>query len=222
MGKLYTVATPIGNLGDVTYRAIAILKEVDLIACEDTREARKLLDYYQVTTPLLSYHAQSGFHKEEKILQLLQTGKSVALISDRGTPTISDPGASLVRKALAKSLTVIPIPGASALITALQASGADTAAFSFLGFIPHKKGRQTFLKNALDRKETVVFYESCHRVEKCLQQLLEHGAEKRQIIIARELTKQFEEFMRGTAAEVLQKLQQKPIRGEFVVILERV
>lgn len=222
-GTLYIVATPIGNRTDITYRAVEVLGMVDLIACEDTRETQKILEMYTLSTPTISYHAQSAPSREDELLQHLAEGKNLALVSDRGTPGISDPGSRLIRRAIEAGCTVVPIPGASALITGLQASGADTTAFTFLGFIPHKKGRQTFLHNALERTETVVWYESPHRIIKCLQQLIESGVNERYCIVARELTKQYEEFLRGTTAEILQQLtQRESIKGEFVVILDRV
>lgn len=218
---LYVVATPIGHLDDMTLRAIETLKTVEYIACEDTRETKKLLDHFGIQTRCVSYHAQSLDAVEDRILADLQAGKQIALVSDRGTPGISDPGQRLIARTVEAGIRAVPIPGASALISALQASGASTQSFLFLGYLPHKKGRQTFLTNALATAHTVVFYESPHRILKCLAQLVELGAGDRRVIIARELTKMYEEFLRGTAQELLSELESRPaIQGEFVVILD--
>lgn len=216
------VATPIGHLEDITFRAVRVLQEVEVIACEDTREAKKLLDRYAISTRTISYHAQSADAREDQILaDLVEHGMRIALIADRGTPGVSDPGVRLIQRAIAAGVSVVPIPGASAVITALQASGASTQQFVFLGFIPHKKGRQTFVRDALSRSETIVFYESPHRILKCFSQLVEEGAGERRLIVARELTKVHEEFLRGSAQEILDILSQRPaVQGEFVVILD--
>ncbi|HLD22102.1 MAG TPA: 16S rRNA (cytidine(1402)-2'-O)-methyltransferase [Patescibacteria group bacterium] len=222
-GILYTIATPIGNLEDITYRAIRILHEVDRIICEDTRETLKLLQNYDITSkrPLLSYHAQSSIFRENEILSYLQKGETIALVADRGTPGISDPGSRLIHRAVAIGATIIPIPGPAAFLAALQASGAATKAFSFLGFLPHKKGRQTILQHALAQADTVVFYESPHRIIKCLEQLIAFGSSDRPIILARELTKKHEEFLRGTAQALLDELKNREaVYGEFVVIID--
>lgn len=221
-GTLYTVATPIGNLGDMTFRAVEILKQVDVIACEDTRETLKLLQHYNIHTPLKSYHAQSSQQTEDSIVELLQAGKSVALVCDRGTPGISDPGSRLIERAVHDSIPVVPIPGACAVTASLQAAGVSTKSFVFLGFIPHKKGRQTFIQTVLEQTHTVVFYESPHRILKCLQQFIELGIGDRPLVVARELTKQYEEFLRGTAEHILHELQSRPsVQGEFVVIVDQ-
>ncbi|MEI8270630.1 MAG: 16S rRNA (cytidine(1402)-2'-O)-methyltransferase, partial [bacterium] len=179
MSKFYVVATPIGNMGDITYRAIETLKEVDLILCEDTRMTKRLLDKYAINKPTMSYHAQSKLSKTDKIFELLEEGKNLALVSDAGTPGISDPGAMLVSQIKAHStssgsnekIEVIPIPGPSAVITALSASGLPTHEFTFLGFLPHKKGRETLFKEIAEAKRTMVFYESPHRILKTLESL---------------------------------------------------
>ncbi|MFH1426075.1 MAG: 16S rRNA (cytidine(1402)-2'-O)-methyltransferase [Candidatus Kerfeldbacteria bacterium] len=218
-GLLYTVATPIGNLGDMTVRAVSVLTSADLIACEDTRETRKLLDHYGVEAGdrLLSYHAQSRDSREDELVAALQEGKNVALVSDRGTPGISDPGSRLIVRAVELGITVVPIPGPSALVAALQAAGVSTSSFLYLGFMPHKKGRQTLLQEVASEKRTIVFYESPHRILKTLEALKDCG---RRIVLARELTKMHEEFIRGTAAQVLAELQSRDkILGEFVVIV---
>ncbi len=221
--KFYVVATPIGNMGDITLRAIETLKSVDLILCEDTRETRKILQKYNINKPTMSYHAQSKLAKTDKIFALLEEGKNLALVSDAGTPGISDPGSMLVSQIkahLSDSVDVIPIPGASAVITALSASGLPTHEFTFLGFLPHKKGRETLFKEIAESKRTMVFYESPHRILKTLESLAKFCPNKK-ICIARELTKIYEEFKTGLPAEVLEYLTQNPVKqkGEFTVIV---
>jgi len=225
MSKFYVVATPIGNLGDITFRAVGILKTVDLILCEDTRETKKILDKYEISKPTMSYHAQSKLAKEDKIFELLEAGKDLALVSDAGTPGISDPGAMLVSKIkehFNDRVKVIPIPGATALITALSACGLPIHEFTFLGFLPHKKGRETLFKEIAQAKRTFVFYESPHRILKTLESLVKFCADKdKKVCIARELTKIYEEFKIGTPLEVLEYFNKNPDkqRGEFVVIV---
>jgi len=223
MPKFYVVATPIGNMGDITLRAIDTLKEVDLILCEDTRVTKKLLDKYQINKPTISYHAQSKLAKTDKIFAFLEEGKNLALVSDAGTPTISDPGAMLISKIKEKfndEVQVIPIPGASALIAGLSACGLTTHEFTFLGFLPHKKGRETLFKEIALSKRTMVFYESPHRILKTLESLAKFSPNKK-VCIARELTKIYEEFKTNTPAEVLKYLleNKEKQRGEFTVIV---
>ncbi|KKR70624.1 MAG: Ribosomal RNA small subunit methyltransferase I [Candidatus Nomurabacteria bacterium GW2011_GWB1_40_7] len=224
MSKFYIVATPIGNMGDITLRAIETLKSVDLILCEDTRETKKILDKYNISKPTMSYHAQSKLTKVDKIFELLEEGKNLALVSDAGTPGISDPGALLVSKIKEKfdekDVQVIPIPGATALITALSGSGLPTHEFTFLGFLPHKKGRETLFKEITQSKRTVVFYESPHRILKTLESLVKFCPHKN-VCIARELTKIFEQFKTGSPAEILEYFKTNPDkqRGEFTVII---
>jgi len=222
MSKFYVVATPIGNMGDVTYRAIEILKEVDLILCEDTRMTKRLLDKYFINKPTMSYHAQSKLSKTDKIFELLEEGKNLALVSDAGTPGISDPGAMLVSQIKEKlnDTEVIPIPGATALITALSASGLPTHEFTFLGFLPHKKGRETLFKEIADAKRTMVFYESPHRILKTLESLNKFCPDKK-VCIARELTKIYEEFKTGSPSDILEYLTKNPVKqkGEFTVLV---
>ncbi len=223
MTKFYVVATPIGNLEDITLRALRVLKEVDLILCEDTRQTRKLLDKYGIKKELLSYHSHSKLSKEEKIFELLEEGKDLALVSDAGTPGISDPGVVLIseiKKHFADRVKVIPIPGATALITALSASGLPSHEFTYLGFLPHKKGRETLFKEIAQSKRTMVFYESPHRILKTLESLQKFCPDKK-VCLARELTKIYEEFKVGSPAELLEYLKQNPEkqRGEFVVIV---
>lgn len=222
-GILYIVATPIGNLEDITLRALRVLKEVDCILCEDTRTTKKLLDKYDIHTKTMSYHAHSTNAKESAIIRLLTEGQNLALVSDAGTPCISDPGVLLVAniyKELGDDAHVVPIPGASALISSLSASGVSAANFTFLGFLPHKKGRATIFKEIAQAENAIVFYESTHRIMKTLLSLDETIGE-RHIVIAREVTKQFEEFVRGTPKEVLKHFtsNNEKQRGEFVVIV---
>jgi len=236
MSKLYVIATPIGNLEDVTLRALRVLKESDLILCEDTRVTKKLLQKYDINVPTMSYHSHSKLSKVEKIIGLLKGGVTLALVSDAGTPAISDPGVLLVskiRSELGDDVSVVPIPGASALTTALSAAGVSVSEFLFLGFLPHKKGRETLFREIGSSKRTVVFYESPHRIIKTLTSLHTHlevklpsGRENkgkiRKITVARELTKIYEEFTAGTSEELLQYFtdNKEKQKGEFVVIVE--
>ena len=222
-GTLYIVATPIGNLEDITLRALRILKEVDCILCEDTRTTAKLLNKYDIHTKTMSYHAHTTLSKQSAIIRMLEEGKNLALVSDAGTPCISDPGVLLVR-AVRDSMgeaSVVPIPGPSALITSISASGVSSAEFTFLGFIPHKKGREKIFKEIALSDRTIVFYESTHRIMKTLASLDIHKSDSN-VVIARELTKQFEEYVRGTPKEVLEYFttNSDKQRGEFVVIVE--
>ena len=216
---LFIVATPIGTLGDMTFRAVETLKSVDLVAAEDTRTAKKLFAKFDVHTQLLAFHAHSSLKTAENIIKQIKNGKSVALISEAGTPGISDPGYVLVHTAVEAGVKVVPIPGASAVITALSASGLPTDKFVYLGFLPTKKGRKTIMESLREEKRTVVFYESPHRVQKTISQLVEILGDERKIVIARELTKIYEEFFRGTLIEALDFIQAKKPRGEFTVIL---
>lgn len=222
-GILYIVATPIGNLEDITLRAIRILKEVDCILCEDTRVTATLLRKYDIHTKTMSYHAHSTSAKESAIIRMLKEGKNLALVSDAGTPCISDPGVMLVanvREVLGPDAHVVPIPGPSALISALSASGLSSAGFLFLGFLPHKKGRETIFKEMSQSDGMTVFYESTHRVLKTLLSLDSHMP-LCTVVIAREITKQFEEFVRGTPKELHQYFttNKDKQRGEFVMIV---
>lgn len=224
-GKLYVIATPIGNLEDITLRAIRVLKEVDLILAEDTRVTRKLLNHYDIKTPTESYHSKSKLSKVDKILNLLEEGKQLALVSDAGTPTISDPGVILVSKIKEKfgdDVSVIPIPGPSAVTAALSVSGVPASEFLFLGFLPHKKGREKLFKEIAESKRTVAFYESPHRILKTLQSLKDHLDQKQTVVIGRELTKIFEEIISGTPEELLNYFEKhkEKVKGEFVVIVE--
>ncbi|MBF0913488.1 16S rRNA (cytidine(1402)-2'-O)-methyltransferase [Candidatus Gracilibacteria bacterium] len=222
---LYIVATPIGNLEDITLRAINTLKEVDLIACEDTRTSSVLLNHYGIKKPLLSFHSHSGVTKIDKIMDYLQNGKKVALISDAGTPGISDPGYILIKEAILQNIEVVPIPGVTAFTTALMGSGMQMNHFLYLGFLPIKKGRQTLFKTLLERREsklseTIVIYESVHRILKTLTELGEYFGADQKIVVARELTKKFEEFLRGSISEILLYFEENPskLKGEFVIL----
>lgn len=216
MGKLYIVATPIGNLEDITLRALRILKEADLVLCEDTRVTRKLLEHYNIRTKTLSYHQHSGKIKSEKVLSQLSQGRSLALVTDAGTPGLSDPGGKLVEEALASGCKIESIPGPSALIAAISISGVPVDRFLYLGFLPHKKRRQTLINQISESKYPVVLYESVHRINKLLSEL----SPLSRIVVARELTKKFETIYRGTVKEVQKQLKPSETKGEFVVIIE--
>lgn len=221
---LYIVATPIGNLEDITLRAINILSNSDLILAEDTRVTKVLLERYNIKKEVLSYHQHSDFKKIDHVIELLKQGKTLSLVTDAGTPAINDPGSHLVSEALKiiPDLKIVPIPGPNAAITALSVSGFPTDEFVFLGFPPHKKGRQTFFKNISEIESTIVFYESKHRILKALENLEKlSGLGERKMMIARELTKQFETIYRGTLAEIKPHLTDKNLLGEFVVVINR-
>lgn len=224
MGTLSVVATPIGNLGDITLRALDILKQCDVIACEDTRVTAKLLARFEIQKPLLVYHARSGRSASTRILAALAEGKHVALVTDAGTPGISDPGSELVsevRARLGKEVRIEAIPGPSALTAALSIAGVPTHEFVFLGFLPHKKGRQTLIKEIAENERTCVFYESPHRIEKALASLAEVLEPTRKVVVLRELTKLHEAMVAGSASEVAEHFvtHSGEVRGEFVVIV---
>ena len=220
MPNIYIVATPIGNLEDITLRALRILKEVDVVLCEDTRHTKRLLDKYEIKVETMSYHQHSKIAKIDKIVELLESGKHLALVSDAGTPGISDPGNMLVKHLVEKiiDVNIVPIPGPSAVISALSISGSPTDSFVFLGFAPHKKGRQTFFKNIAEQKRTVVFYESPHRILKALGSMQEFFPEKN-IVVCRELTKIYETVYRGKPDEVAKKITPEQVKGEFVLVI---
>jgi len=217
---LYIVATPIGNLEDITLRALRIFKEVDLILCEDTRHTKILLDHYQIKTPFTSYHQHSKLNKINYIADLIKEGKNLALVTDAGTPAISDPGSKLINLLIERfpDLIINPIPGPSALISAASISGFSVDKFVFLGFLPLKKHRQRLLEEIVGSKYPVIFYESPYRILKTLNELKILNLD-RQIIVCRELTKKFEKVHRGTIKEVVEKLKKDIIKGEFVVII---
>lgn len=216
---LYLVATPIGNLEDITLRALRTLKECDVIAAEDTRHTGRLLQHFEIRKPLLSYFAFNEAKRSEEILERLARGEKVALVTDAGSPGISDPGERVVRAARAAGFRVECVPGACALVAALTASGLPTDEFHFIGFLPHKSGQRRKQLEALQAfAGTLVLYESPYRVEKVLTELSEVFPD-RQVVLARELTKKFEEFLRGTPAELLEKTKNKAWKGEFVVLV---
>lgn len=226
-GTLYIVATPIGNLDDMTLRAIWALKNADVIACEDTRVTRKLLDHYEITTPTSQLYQTQKSHgatkpspRVEYFLEQLLAGKKVALVTDAGTPGIADPGNRLVAAALENNIPVVPIPGVSALATLISVSGIDMTQFSFLGFPPHKKGRETFFKNLVALEYPAIYFDSVHRVLKNLE-LLQSLAPERKVILGRELTKMFEEIVRGSADEIIKYFSEHAdkVKGEFVIIV---
>ena len=219
MGILYIVATPIGNLSDITFRAIETLKNVDYVACEDTRKSKILLNHYNIKTPLISYHQHSKLQKIDFIVSKLKEGKNIALITDAGTPGISDPGNKLVEEVLKENVKVIPIPGPSAISALVSVSGIDLTRFTFLGFPPNKKGRETFFKEVVAEKYPVIFYESTHRLMKNLELLA--SFKDMNLIVGKELTKIFEEVARGKASEILEYFQNNSdkVKGEFVIIV---
>jgi 16S rRNA (cytidine1402-2'-O)-methyltransferase len=217
MAKLYIVATPIGNLKDISIRALHVLEEVDLILCEDTRVTKKLLEHYNIKTPVESYHQHSKLNKIDYILDLLKRGKKLALVSDSGTPGISDPGNKLIQSLVTDyqlPVTIIPIPGVSAITAAASISGFPMDKFVFLGFPPHKKGRQKFFKEVAEQKYPVIIYESPYRILKTLREL--NNFSGFDIVVGRELTKMFETIYRGKISEIIDKIEP---RGEFVIAL---
>jgi len=219
---LYIVPTPIGNLEDITFRAVRILKQCDIIACEDTRTASKLLKLLNIEPKLLvSYFEHNERARASELIDKIKSGKSVALISEAGTPVISDPGWAVVQEAIAGNIEIVSLPGASAFLTAVVASGIAADKFAFFGFPPHKKGRKTFLQKIAELDITAVMYESPYRIHKLLGELCEIASPERKICLARELTKIYEEYIRGSIAEVKEIIQNKSnLKGEFVVILE--
>ncbi|MGB5820237.1 MAG: 16S rRNA (cytidine(1402)-2'-O)-methyltransferase [Saonia sp.] len=219
MSKLYIVPTPIGNLEDITLRAITVLKEVDLILAEDTRTSGKLLQHYEINTPMQSHHMHNEHKTVEGIVRRLQNGTDIALISDAGTPAISDPGFLLTRACVANHIEVICLPGATAFVPALVNSGLPNDRFVFEGFLPVKKGRQTRLQLLAEESRTMIFYESPHKLIKTLTQFATHFGADRPVSVSRELTKLYEETIRGTVTEVLDHYTEKPPKGEIVIIV---
>lgn len=220
-GSLYLVATPIGNLEDMTYRAVRTLQECDIIAAEDTRQTRKLLSHFEITPSMLfSYHEHNKAASGPELIRYIIEGKNLALVSDAGLPAISDPGADLVALAVSHGISVIPIPGANAALSALIASGLPTASFTFIGFLPReRKDIRTVLSGLRTVQSTLLFYESPHRVAKTLAHLQE-GLGNRRVVLARELTKRYEEFLRGTIEECISWLTEHPPLGEYVIVVE--
>lgn len=221
-GILFVVPTPIGNLEDITLRAIRILQEVDTIVCEDTRQTIKLLSHLKISKPLVSFYTQNQLKRIPQIISMLDSGKNIALVSDCGTPSISDPGYYLIKEALDNEIKVVPLPGACALITSLVGSGLTTDSFIFLGFLRRKTGKmKKELEQAKILGKTIVFYESPHRILKTLEVCKEIFGEQVKVVLARELTKKFEEFIRGSICDVISVLQSRKILGEFVVLIEQ-
>ena len=220
-GTLYIVSTPIGNLEDITLRALKVLKEVDVIAAEDTRHSSKILTHYGISKPLISYWGEKEKVKSTEILERLHSGRSVALVSDAGTPGISDPGAVLIKRAIEEGLSVVSIPGASALIAALSISGLSTEEFTFMGFLPARKSqRQKILKELSLEPRTLVFYEAPHRILETMSDMKEiFGGRKAAVV--KEISKIYEEILRGSISEILNKLERSTIAGEYVIVVER-
>ena len=220
MSKLYVIPTPIGNLEDITLRAIRLLKEVDLVLAEDTRTTKKLFSHYEINTKLSSFHMYNEHKILSKYISRLKGGETLALVSDAGTPAISDPGFLLIRECVIEDIEVDCLPGATAFVPALVNSGLPNEKFVFEGFLPVKKGRQTRLKLLAEEERTMVFYESPHRIIKTLSQFSEYFSEERKVSISREISKVFEETIRGTTSEVLNYFEQKKPKGEFVIVVE--
>lgn len=218
-GVLYVVATPIGNLEDMTYRAVRVLQEVELIAAEDTRHSRKLLDHYGITTPLISYHEHNETSRAIQLIEKMQAGQSLALISDAGTPCIADPGYRLVSRCQREGMEVVSIPGPSAVVAALSIAGLPTDVFRFVGFLPVKShGRRQLLEKLKNDPQTVVCYEAPHRLLSCLKDVVEIFGAERPVAIARELTKRHEELFSGSAGEALERFSSGGIKGEIVLL----
>ncbi len=218
-GTLYLVATPIGNLDDITHRAVKVLSAVDLIAAEDTRKTKILLDHYSISKPMLSYFSYNERQRTPQLIEKLLQGMSIALVSDAGTPGISDPAFHIVQSALVSGIPIVPIPGPSAFVSALIVSGLPTDRFVFEGFLPVKKGRKTKLEILRTEPRTIILYESPHRILKTLGEIQASFGD-RQVVVARELTKKFEEIVRGKLSMVLPHLTGKPTRGEYVIVVE--
>jgi 16S rRNA (cytidine1402-2'-O)-methyltransferase len=220
-GTLYVVATPIGNLEDITLRALRILKEVDRIACEDTRQTGKLLNHYGISKPLISFYEHNERERAEELVEMLEAGQNIALVSDAGTPLIADPGYRLVRLAREKSIVVTPIPGASAVLAALSASGLATDAFTFRGFLPPKSGQRRRILETCGVSETTVFYEAPHRILETLEDV-QAVLGARPLVVGREITKLHEEFLTGSAEEIRAVLTARPaVKGEFVILVAK-
>ena len=219
-GTLYIVATPIGNLEDISYRAVRILKEADLIACEDTRHTAKLLHHYGIDKPTVSYHEHNEAARAEELVAKLTAGLNIAQVSDAGMPGISDPGYRVIKLAIERGVPVVPIPGASAVVVALAASGLPTDSFQFLGFLPAKSGqRRTILEMLRNAEHTTIVYEAPHRIVETMEDIVELLGAERPVVLARELTKLHEEFIRGGAGEVLRRIQEHAMKGEMTLLI---
>lgn len=219
MSKLYLIPTPIGNLEDITLRALRILKEVDLVLAEDTRTSKPLMKHFEISTPLQSHHLFNEHAKVEEVVNQIKSGVTIALITDAGTPGISDPGFLLVRECIKNAIEVETLPGATAFVPALVNSGLPSERFCFEGFLPHKKGRQTKLESLVEEERTMIFYESPHRLIKTLTSFSEYFGKERKASISRELTKMFEENKRGTLEELIAYFSSKSIKGEIVIVV---
>ena len=217
-GKLFVVGTPIGNLADITYRAVDTLNSVDFIFAEDTRVSKKLLNHYNIDKKIYSYHDHSKDSEVEKLTNLLESGNDVALISDAGTPTVSDPGYRLIRECVKKGVDIVPIPGPSAVTAALSVAGLPSDSFTFVGFLPQKKGRIKKIEQLSEINNTIILFESPFRLEKTLNQLLEHLG-NRSVVVGRELTKLYEEVIRGNLNDVIMHFSKSKIKGEIVIMI---
>tara|TARA_B100001173_G_scaffold92431_1_gene79946 strand:+ start:341 stop:1033 length:693 start_codon:yes stop_codon:yes gene_type:complete len=217
-GQLFVVGTPIGNLEDITLRAISTLQSVDIILAEDTRNSKKLLDAHKIETKMISYHEHSNDKEIKKIIDLLLEGKDLALISDAGTPTISDPGYGLIRDCIKHDIVIVPIPGVSAITAAMSVSGLPSDSFTFVGFLPQKKGRLKKIELLKNIENTVILFESPYRLEKTLNQLLEHLG-NRSVVVGRELTKLYEEVIRGNLTDVIKYFSKSKVKGEIVIMI---
>ena len=217
-GQLFVVGTPIGNLKDVTLRAISTLQSVDIILAEDTRNSKKLLDAHKIETKMISYHEHSNDKEIKKIIDLLLEGKDLALISDAGTPTISDPGYGLIRNCIKHDIVIVPIPGVSAITAAMSVSGLPSDSFTFIGFLPQKKGRLKKIELLKNIENTIILFESPYRLEKTLNQLLEHLG-NRSVVVGRELTKLYEEVIRGNLTDVIKYFSKSKVKGEIVIMI---
>ncbi|MGB5896512.1 MAG: 16S rRNA (cytidine(1402)-2'-O)-methyltransferase [Ignavibacteriaceae bacterium] len=217
-GKLYIVSTPIGNLKDITLRALETLEDVEFILCEDTRISSRLLKHYNISKELISFNAVSENKKIPNVIARIKSGDNCALVSDAGTPTISDPGVRLISEAIIEQIDVVPVPGSSAVITALTICGLPTDSFIFEGFLPQKKGRQKKLKDLSEEKRTIIIYESTYRIKKLVDELDEYMP-KRYVVVCRELTKKFEETWRGYPNKIKEVIDEKIFKGEFVVVI---
>ena len=217
-GQLFVVGTPIGNLEDVTLRAISTLQSVDLVLAEDTRNSKKLLDAHKIKTKMISYHEHSNDKEIKKIIDLLLEGKDLALISDAGTPTISDPGYGLIRDCIKHDIVIVPIPGVSAITAAMSVSGLPSDSFTFVGFLPQKKGRLKKIELLKNIENTIILFESPYRLEKTLNQLLEHLG-NRSVVVGRELTKLYEEVIRGNLTDVIKYFSKSKVKGEIVIMI---
>ena len=217
-GQLFVIGTPIGNLEDITLRAISTLKNVDIILAEDTRNSKKLLNAHNIDTKMMSYHDHSSEKEIKKIVSLLLDGKELALISDAGTPTISDPGYGLIRDCIRNDIGIVPIPGVSSITTAISVSGLPSDSFTFVGFLPQKKGRLKKIKELQKLDNTIILFESPYKLEKTLNQLLEHLGD-RAVVVGRELTKLYEEVIRGNLSDVIMHFSKSKVKGEIVIMI---